>query len=126
MAAPICASATDTPVRLRIAAATLALDVSSEMSAIRRRFGKAHAAEVRSPGSLNADSCGDHHLYRNGATLAVGHDLRMAHNLAVLGMNRVLKGLDGFVIQVGRVVSCGGECSGLSPTSSTSSGLAWG
>ena len=48
MTAPMCESATETPVRSRMAAAVLALAVSSRRSAIRSRFGKAQAGEVRS------------------------------------------------------------------------------
>src|SRR5260370_39869965 len=49
MTAPTCASATETPVCTRIAAAALAWPASSGTSAIRRRVGHPHAAQVRSP-----------------------------------------------------------------------------
>jgi len=48
MTAPMCESATETLVRPRMPAAVLALAVSSGLSAIRRRFGKTQAGEVRS------------------------------------------------------------------------------
>src|ERR1035441_6722194 len=46
--APRCASATETPVRWRMAAAVLARAASSGTSAMRRRLGNTHAGEVRS------------------------------------------------------------------------------
>ena len=48
MTAPMCESATETPIRSRMRAAVLALTVSTGQSAIRRRFGKTHTGEVRS------------------------------------------------------------------------------
>ena len=47
MTAPVCESATETPARSRMPAAALALAVCSGLSAIRSRFGKTRAGEVR-------------------------------------------------------------------------------
>ena len=58
MTVPMCESATETPVRSRMPAAALALVVSSELSAIRSRFGKTHAGEVRSPPALTRTAAG--------------------------------------------------------------------
>ncbi len=125
MTAPRCASATETPVRLRMAAAVLALAASSGMSAIRRRFGKAHAGGGPVPAGLDADGCGYHDLYRGGTVLAACHDLGLAHNLAVLGMSRILEGLDSLVIQDNEPRHAAGMAR-ASAHSSTSSGLASG
>jgi len=54
MTAPMCESATETPIRSRMPAAVLALTVFSGQSAIRRRFGKTRAGR---PG-LSRPQCG--------------------------------------------------------------------
>ena len=123
--APRCASATETAVRLCMAAAVLAEAVSSGISAMRRWFGKAHAGEGPVPAGFDADCCWDNHLYCGCAALTACHDLDVAHNLAVLAMSGIGKGLDCLVIQDNEPGHAAGRAR-ASAHSSTSSGLASG
>jgi len=125
MTARMCESATETPIRSRMPAAVLALNVSSGQSAIRRRFGKTHAGGGPVPAGLNADCRGYHHLYRHGAALTARHDLGLARDMAVLGMTWIPECLDSLVIQDDEVRHAAGNAR-ASAHNSTSSGLASG
>jgi hypothetical protein len=61
MTAPVCESATETPVRSRMPAAALALAVSSGLSAIRSPVRKDPRRGGPIPASLDTDCRGYHH-----------------------------------------------------------------
>jgi hypothetical protein len=125
MTAPMCESATETPIRSRMPACGVGTD------RIQRAVGNPQAVREDQrrggpvPAGLKADCRGYHHLYRDGAALTARHDLGLAHDMAVLGMTWIPECLDSLVIQDDEVRHAAGSAR-ASAHNSTSSGLASG
>jgi hypothetical protein len=118
MTAPMCESATETPVRSRMAAAVLAQAIGDPQPVLE---GPGRGGPV--PAGLDTDCRGYHQLDRDGAALTARHHLGLAHDLAVLGMTRIPERLDRLAIQDNQARHAAGSAR-ASAHSSTSSGLA--